>query len=33
MKQAEIDVNYLPEDDNADFREELQACQSFLVDS
>ena len=33
MKSAEFDVNNLLEDDDADLREELQACQHFLVDS
>ena len=32
MKSAEFDVNNL-EDDDADLKEELQACQHFLVDS
>ena len=33
MKSAEFDVNNLLEDDDADFKEELQASQHFLVDS
>ena len=33
MKLAELDVNNLLEDDNADLKEELQAFQHFLVDS
>ena len=33
MKSAEFDVNNLREDDDADLKEELQACQHFLVDS
>ena len=33
MKSAEIDVNNLHEDDDADLKEELQACQHFIVDS
>ena len=33
MKSAEFDVSNLLEDDNADLKEELQACQHFLVDS
>ena len=33
MKSAEIDVSNLLEDDDADLKEELQACQHFLVDS
>ena len=33
MKSAEFDVNNLLEDDDADLKEELQACQHFLVDS
>ena len=33
MKSPEIDVNNLLEDDDADLKEELQACQLFLVDS
>ena len=33
MKSPEIDVNNLLEDDDADLKEELQACQHFLVDS
>ena len=32
MKSPEIDVNNL-EDDDADLKEEIQACQQFLVDS
>ena len=32
MKSVELDVSNL-EDDNADLKEELQACQHFLVDS
>ena len=32
-KSPEIDVNNLLEDDDADLKEELQACQHFLVDS
>ena len=31
MKSAELDVRNLLEDDNADLKEELQACQHFLV--
>ena len=33
MKSPEINVNNLLEDDDADLKEELQACQHFLVDS
>ena len=33
MKSAESDVNNLLEDNNADLKEDLQACQHFLVDS
>ena len=33
MKSAEFDVNNLLEDDDADLKEELQACQHFFVDS
>ena len=33
MKLAEFDVSNLLEDDDADLKEELQACQHFLVDS
>ena len=33
MKSAEFDVSNLLEDDDADLKEELQACQHFLVDS
>ena len=33
MKSAEFDVRNLFEVDNADLKEELQACQHFLVDS
>ena len=33
MKSAELDVSNLLEDDDADLKEELQACQLFLVDS
>ena len=33
MKSAELDVSNLLDDDNADLKEELQACQHFLVDS
>ena len=33
MKSAEFDVNNLLEDVYADLKEELQACQHFLVDS
>ena len=33
MKSAELDVTNLLEDDDADLKEELQACQYFLVDS
>ena len=33
MKSAEFDVGNFFEDDNADLKEELQACQHFLVDS
>ena len=33
MKPAEFDVNNLLEDNDADVKEELQACQHFLVDS
>ena len=32
MESAEFDVNKLLEDDDADLKEELQACQHFLVD-
>ena len=32
MKSVEFDVNNLFEDDDADLKEELQACQQFLVD-
>ena len=33
MKSAELDVSNLLEDDDADLKEELQACQLFLGDS
>ena len=33
MKSAEFDVNNLLEDNDADLKEEPQACQHFLVDS
>ena len=33
MKSAEFDVNNLLKDDDADLKEELQACQHFLLDS
>ena len=33
MKSPDFDVNNLFEDDNADPKEEFQACQHFLVDS
>ena len=33
MKSAKFDVSNLLEDDDADLKEELQACQHFLVDS
>ena len=33
MKPAEIDVNILLADNDADLKEEVQACQHFLVDS
>ena len=33
MKSPESDVNTFPEDNDADLKEELQACQHFLVDS
>ena len=33
MKSAEFDVQNLLENDDADVKEELQACQHFLVDS
>ena len=33
MKSAEFDVSNLLEDDDVDLKEELQACQHFLVDS
>ena len=33
MKSAEFDVSNLLEDDDADLKEELKACQHFLVDS
>ena len=33
LKSAEFDVINLFEDDDADLKEELQACQRFLVDS
>ena len=33
MKSAEFDVSNLLEDDDADLKKELQACQHFLVDS
>ena len=33
IKYPESDVNNLLEDDDADLKEELQACQPFLVDS
>ena len=33
MKPADFDVSSLLEDDDADLKEELQACQLFLVDS
>ena len=33
MKSTEFDVNNLLEEDDPDLKEELQACQHFLVDS
>ena len=33
LKSADFDLSNLFEDDNADPKEELQACQNFLVDS
>ena len=33
MKSAEFDVSNLLEDDDADLKKELQACEHFLVDS
>ena len=33
MESAEFDVSNLPEDDDADIKEDLHACQHFLVDS
>ena len=33
MKSAEFDVNNLNEDDEPDLKEEVQACQHFLVDA
>ena len=33
MKSAELDVSNVFEDEDADLKEELQACQHFLVDS
>ena len=33
MESAEFDLSNLLEDDDADLKEELQACQHFLVDS
>ena len=33
MKSPEFDVNNLVEEDDADLKQELQACQNFLVDS
>ena len=33
MKSAEFDVNNLCDGDDSDLKEELQACQHFLVDS
>ena len=33
MKSAEFDVHNFLEDNDADLKEELQACQHFLVDS
>ena len=33
MKSPEFDVNNLVEEDDADLKEELQACQHFLVHS
>ena len=33
MESAEFDVSNFLQDDNADLKEELQACQPFLVDS
>ena len=33
MKSAEFDVNNFLEDNDADLKEEHQACQHFLVDS
>ena len=33
MNLAEFDVNNLLEDDDADLKKELRACQHFLVDS
>ena len=33
MKSVELDVSNFLEDDDADLKEELQACQHFLIDS
>ena len=33
MKSAKLDVSNLLEDDDSDLKEELQACQHFLIDS
>ena len=33
MESTEFDVSNFLEDDDADLKEELQACQHFLVDS
>ena len=33
MKSTEFDVSNLPEDDDANLKKELQACQHFRVDS
>ena len=33
MKSAEFDLNNFLEDDDAELKEELQACQHFPVDS
>ena len=33
MKSAELDVSNLLEDDDADLKEEFQACQHFFIDS
>ena len=32
LKRVRFDVNNLLEDDDADLKEDLQACQHFLVD-